>query len=975
MSRDGVPGPSASADVVPTSQLSRRRFLGTLGTAAVAAGLEACNKAPQEQIIPYVDRPPEVIPGRTQYYATSTSRQGYGMGLLVASHTGRPTKIEGHPHHPASFGKTLIQEQAEVLTLYDPDRAKASWGGSSTIPFSAFVEAFAGGAAARTSKPERRGRELLMLRPTASPLVNWLLERLTTVRPELEVYFDPSLAPRSRWLASERILGQALDPHYQFDKADVVLALDANFLAAMPMSVRWAHDFAKAKHIETPDGKLNRLYTVESAVSVTGATADHRLAVPASKVDRIAVALLHVVASDGPAALPTGLLPRSRTVWDALNAHERSWVRALGKDLASHRGRSIIIAGDHQSVLVHAATIALNDLLGNVGTTVEYAPSTLLRAGTDAYDVAPFLEGLDTGEIQTAFVLGGNPAYTLPRDCDFARRLSQARARVYLSLHENETAPSATWFLHEAHFLESWGNERGYDGTISMRQPLIRPLYGGKSVEEVLAVLAGMPQLSGRALLRRHCEDAFDGQGASPDADVSFVDALRRGILEPGRPPRTRASADYSALADLVTDLDASTREGTIELDIIPDPRLEDGRLANNPWLLELPEPISKLVWDNAALVAPATARRLGLTRGDVVEIAKGDRAIRVPVLVSPGQAHDAIAIWFGWGRQGAESVARGVGTDVGPLRQREHPWTILDVAVRRTGDTYRLVTTQEEKSMHGRELVLHKTQQEWQREPLFAERLDETPPTLLSPRSGDHPQWGMAIDLNRCTGCSACVVACQAENNIPSVGKSMVGMGREMHWLRIDTYIEGPEHAPKRVSQPMLCQHCEKAPCEYVCPVNATVHSKDGLNEMVYNRCVGTRFCSNNCPYKVRRFNYYDWNQDPPEIKKLAYNPDVTVRARGVMEKCTYCVQRIRRTQIDAKLEHRPVRDGDVQTACEQVCPTNAIVFGMVSDADSRVSQEHRNLRTYGVLNDLGTQPRTRYLARIDNQNEEVPS
>ncbi len=951
----------AESHVIPASWLSRRRFLGGVGSAVGVAAIEACNKAPPEQIIPYVDRPPEVVPGVATYYASSTTRRGYGVGLLVESHTGRPTKIEGHPEHPASLGGTLAQEQAEVLTLYDPDRAQGILKAHASRPWRNFVEVFGGGST-------KRGKELLLLEPTGSPLTRELLEALHERRPNMSIYFDPTRAPTARWNAAKRVLGEVLEPQYRFDKAELVLALDADFLTSMPMSIRWARDFAGTRDTSRPEADLSRLYVVECALTPTGARADHRLAARSSELGRLTAGLLHAALALDPEGPDDATRLKAQKLWRSLAEEQQEWLTALAKDLQRKRGRCVILAGDHQPSAVHALVLALNELLGNVGKTVSYARSPLLEAGEPAYSLDGFFDALDSGEVEAAFVLGGNPSYLLPPELRFEERFAKAKERVYLSLYANETARRASWLLGAAHFLEAWGATRAYDGTLSLQQPLIRPLYGGKSADEVLSVLGAAPHLQGRELVRRHFLDTFGDE-------ETWAEALARGVVADSAFPARSPELDFGAVAEALDQVTRNAVKSGLELQILPDPRVEDGRLSNNPWLLELPEPVTKLVWDNAALLAPATAERLSLGTGDVIEIDKGGRSIEVPVLVAPEQAEDAVVIWLGWGRQGAESVARGVGVDVVPLREARDPWLTRDIQVRATGRHQRLVTTQDETSMHGREIALVKSQREWKQEPDFAEHLDEAPLSILPDRSRKPPQWGMTIDLSRCTGCSSCVIACQAENNVPSVGKEMVGMGREMHWIRIDVYRDGPDHRPRTLFQPMLCQHCEDAPCEYVCPVNATVHSDDGLNEMVYNRCVGTRFCSNNCPYKVRRFNFYDYNQDPPEVKKLVYNPDVTVRARGVMEKCSYCVQRIRRAQIDAKLADRPLRDGDVRTACQQVCPAQAIAFGEVSDPRSAVSERYRNPRTFQVLNELGTRPRTRYLARIDNPNKELSS
>jgi len=957
-------------DTVPVSRLSRRGFMETLGAAFGAAALQACNSSPPEKIIPYVHRPPEVIPGVGQYYATSTTRGGYGVGLLVQSHTGRPTKIEGHPEHPASMGKTLVQEQAELLALYDPDRAKAIQFQRSPATWNTFVSGFSPVGRTLTRADLRPGstpRELLLLEPTASPLVAELLDRLRQSRPRTEIYFDPSHAPVARWNAAISVFGEVVEPHYRFDRAERVLSLDANFLAASPMSIRWARDFAAGRDLSRPEDTMSRLYVVESAVSVTGATADHRLAVRGSEVGTIAGALVHALSMLGRFDTVPSVRTHSERLARSLGQREREWAEAVAKDLLQHQGASIIVVGDHQPEPVHVLGLLLNEVLGNAGKTVTYASSPIVSAGTKAFSAERFLQAIDTGEIETTFVLGGNPAYELPADHRFAERFTRAKERVYLAPYDNETASHSDWLINRAHFLESWGLERGYDGTLSLRQPLIRPLYAGKSLEEVLAMLAGIDRPEGRSLVREY----FTSRLGNED---EFTEAVRHGVIGGSRFPTKNVSPHLLAAADALSVLAPRNPLAGPEINFLPDPRIEHGRQGNNPWLLELPEPISKLVWDNAALIAPETAAHLGIKHGDVVELRNEQAVVQAPAFVSPGQARGAIVIWLGWGRSGSERNVRGVGVNASPLRRAVHPWVTPEVEVRNTGGQYQLVTTQPVQSMHDRPIALSRSKRDWQAHPGFAEPFDEAPLTLFPDRSVGAPQWGMTVDLSRCTGCSTCVVACQAENNVPVVGKQMVALGREMHWLRIDTYREEQADAPRVHLQPMLCQHCEKAPCEYVCPVNATVHSEDGLNQMVYNRCVGTRFCSNNCPYKVRRFNYFDYNQDPPEVQRMAFNPDVTVRARGVMEKCTYCVQRIRRAQIDARLQGRGLGETDVSTACQQACPTEAIVFGQVSDANSRVSKNYRNLRTYAVLNELGTRPRTRYLARIHNLNEEIP-
>jgi len=953
-------GAERPRDVVPASELvSRRRFMGTLAASIAALGLEGCDEP--EHIVPYVRRPPEVVPGVSRLYATTALRAGYGIGVLVESREGRPIKVEGHPEHPASLGATLVQEQASLFNLYDADRARALRHGADVQSWRAFVAAFAAGA----GQPWRRarGRGLcLLLQPTSSPLVGWLLAQLQGRYPEAKIFFDPGRAPVSRWAAMRQLFGRVVEPQHRFDEARRVVDLDANFLVALPMSVPWSRGFAAGRAIEDPRAEMNRLYSIESLLSVTGANADHRLPVGASKIGHVAAALLAAVGEQA-GVVPPPVLQAARRHLHA--TEHRPWLEAAARDLNRHRGRAPVIVGEHQPPAVHVMAQAINHALGNPGVSVGYTRSALFDAGGGAYDLDGLLEALDAGGVDSLFMLEGNPAYSLTPDARFAERVTKARQRVLLSLYENETAPLATWFVPALHFLERWGDARAYDGTASLRQPLIRPIFGGRSVEDVLSVLIGAPERGTRELLHRHWAERLGDER-------SFEEALAHGLL-----PRTRfqlepAELDWAAVEAAVGQLEVPT-ERALELNLLPDPKIEDGSLGNNIWLQELPDPITKLTWGNAALVAPRLAAELGVEDGDRVRIKRGHVAVDAPALIVPGQAPDAIGMWTGYGRRGAESVARGVGVDVNPLRRASRPWVVPAVTLEKLADRAPLATTQQEPGLHGRPIFLRKSQQAWRRHPELAEAHDEPPRSLLPDRSGSVPQWGMSVDLNKCTGCSTCVIACVVENNIPAVGADQVRLGREMAWLRVDRYFEGPSHAPRVGLQPMMCQHCEKAPCEYVCPVNATTHSPDGLNEMTYNRCVGTRYCSNNCPYKVRRFNYFDFNRSLSQVRTLVHNPDVTVRARGVMEKCTYCVQRIRRAQIDAKLQERSLGDGELVTACAQACPTGAIVFGAVSDPSSEVSQQQRSPRSYGVLSEIGTRPRTRYLARIDNPNEEI--
>ncbi|HEX3595624.1 MAG TPA: 4Fe-4S dicluster domain-containing protein [Polyangiaceae bacterium] len=952
---------AGDGDLLPASLLTRRRFVEWLGVGMAALGANACSKPPREDIVPYVRRPPEVTPGVARYYATSTSRDGYGIGLLAKSQEGRPTKLEGHPEHPASLGGTGMREQAALFALYDPDRARTFLSRGKPTTWDAFTVAF--GSGSRRPFVDRRGAGLaLVLEPSASPLRASLLGRLRARYPELTVAYHATSGAPARWAAAKAALGEAADPQYRFGDADVVVSLDAELFGNHPMSLAWSRRFAERRKAARPGTGGNRLYAVESAMTLTGAAAEHRLATPASNIAAVAAALLGALATAAEHALPPDVAAGARRLLDA--SPHRVFVEAMARDLLRRRGRSAIVVGDRQPSHVHVLGYACNALVGNLGATLEFTAAPLPDAGeANAYALDGVLAGLDAGRIDTLFVLGPNPAYTLPAEMDWTRRASRAGERVHLSLYENETSEGATWFLPASHFLEHWGDARAYDGTASFVQPLIEPLYAGKSADEVLAALASDEVHDGRALLAREWASRLDGS--------NLDDALRRGVI-PGSAANAHVpELDWRAVASALERV-APPASG-LELELCHDARLGDGDAANNPWLQELAEPLTKLVWGNAALVGRETAARLAVDDGDVVVVEQGVRRMTLPVLIDPGHAEGAVTVWLGHGRRAGGRIAVGVGRDAAGLRSAASPWFVRGVTVRRTGAREALVRTQLESSQHDRAIVLRKSAADWARDPDFAREEDEDPPSILPERLAGDLQWGMAIDLSACLGCSACMVACAVENNVPVVGRENVALSREMYWLRIDRYYGGSARAPVVDFQPMLCQHCEKAPCEYVCPVNATVHSPDGLNEMVYNRCVGTRFCSNNCPYKVRRFNFFNYNQDLPETARMAKNPDVTVRARGVMEKCTYCVQRIRRAEIDARVAGRKLADGDVVTACEQACPTRAITFGNVADPRSRVAVLHADRRTYAVLAEVGTRPRTRYLARIDDPNPEL--
>jgi MoCo/4Fe-4S cofactor protein with predicted Tat translocation signal len=933
--------------------VGRREFLKLMGASLALAGLAGCTSPPGDRIVPYVKAPEEVIPGKPLFFATTLSLGGYGLGVLVESHTGRPTKIEGNPNHPASLGSTDALAQAAILSLYDPDRAQVVTQTGQVSTWAAFIAAL---APPLEAQKRRRGGGLRLLTETVtSPTLAAQLGALLGRFPEARWHqYEP--AGRDAVRAGARLaFGEVVNTVYRFDKADVVLALDADFLASGPGSVRYARDFAARRHPREAEAPMSRLYAVESAPTPTGATADHRLALRPSEVEAFARALARTLGvEDGSAAAPA--------------AAYAPWVAAVAADLKQHAGACVVVPGEYQAPAVHALAHAMNRALGNVGRTVVYTDPVESSPVDQMASLRELTADMQAGRVELLVILGGNPVYGAPADIPFAEALQKVPLRIRLGLYEDETSALCQWHVPEAHALESWGDTRAFDGTISLVQPLIAPLYGGRSAHELLAVLIEGTARPGYEILREHWRSRL----ASGDFEREWRAALHDGVVAgtalPPRVPALRLGLPAGA--------PAGGAQGTLEVAFRPDPAVWDGRFANNGWLQELPRPLTKITWDNAARVSPATAERLGVGSEDVLELELGGRKLAAPVWVDPGHADESLTLALGYGRTRAGRVGTGVGFDASRLRTAAAPWAAAGCAARRTGDRQPLATTQTTSLIVGRQLVRSASLAAFRKDPEFAHALghDPAPDMTFYPAFSSEPNaWGMVVDLTACTGCGACVVACQAENNIPVVGKEQVSRGRAMHWLRVDRYFQGSLDAPAIHHQPVACMQCELAPCEPVCPVGATVHSGEGLNDMVYNRCVGTRYCSNNCPYKVRRFNFLQYADVETPSLQLLHNPNVTVRSRGVMEKCTYCVQRINAARIAAKREERDIRDGEVVTACQAACPSRAITFGNLKDPKSRVAALKADPRSYGLLGDLNTRPRTSYLARVRNLNPEL--
>jgi molybdopterin-containing oxidoreductase family iron-sulfur binding subunit len=933
----------------------RRNFLKIMGASMALAGVTGCTRQPDEKIVPYVRAPEDMIPGRPMYFATAVLHGGYAHGVLVESHMGRPTKIEGNPLHPASLGATSAQDQADILNLYDPDRSRTLTYLGEIRTWDDFTRALRSALDAQSAS---RGAGVRILTETiTSPTLGAQLAAILRQYPAAKWHQWEPGGGHSRRAGALLAFGRPTDTRYDFTQAEVVLSLDSDFACAGPGALRYIRDFTSTRRLEGGRTTMSRLYAVESTPGLVGSAADHRLRLKPSEVEAFARAL---DAALGGASAGTG-------PWAA-------WIDAVAADLQAHQGRSAVVPGEYQTPAVHAIAHALNARLGNVGRTVLNGPPAEVRPEDQLASLRDLAYDMDRGAVSLLVVLGGNPVFTAPADLDFANKMDKVPLRVHLGLFQDETGERCHWHIPQAHSLESWGDARAFDGTVTILQPLIAPLYpGARTACEVLAAFAPRPATSGHDVVREHWR-ASGAMGG--DFERAWRRALHDGVVA-GAPAPVPMAGGFAPVAAPAPPSPA----GGMELAFRPDPTIDDGRFANNAWLQELPKPLTKVTWENVAHVSPATAARLGISleataRGtytDVVELRYRGRTLRAPAWIQPGHPDDTVTLHYGYGRRRVGKVGEGAGVDAFRLRTSDAPWFGAGLEVAKTGERTMVACTQDHWSMENRDVVRAGTLGGYLSAPDYARKVVHDPPrsmTMYPNYRYEGHAWGLSIDLNACVGCNACVVACQAENNIPVVGKQQVAMNREMHWLRIDRYYLGGESDPQTFHQPMACVHCENAPCEVVCPVAATVHSDEGLNDMVYNRCVGTRYCSNNCPYKVRRFNFFLYADFETTSYKLMRNPDVTVRSRGVMEKCTYCVQRINQAKMEATAGKRALSDGDIVTACQQACPSQAIVFGDINDKASRVAKLKAEPRSFGVLTDLNTRPRTTYMAAVRNPN-----
>ncbi len=960
---------------------SRRTVLKLMAASLGLAGLTACRR-PVEHILPNSQGmdAAEYAPGESLFYTTVHSLAGHVTGLLVETHDGRPTKIEGNPDHPHSLGAATAIEQGAILSLYDPDRSMQVLQAGNEAKWEDF-----GAAASKLPLGDGAGLRFLSETLTSPSLSALRAEALRKYPKAKWVEYEP-VSREFELAGSVLAFGQPMYAHPKFDQAKVIVALDNDFLGLDSASPFMTTLFSKGRHVESEEDldKMNRLYAVESQFSITGANAEHRLRMQVSEVKQFASDL----------AAGVGAVAGLNVVNNQANDKRAKFLAALVKDLKRAGAQALVTAGPRQPAVVHALAAAINQAVGS--TCVAYT-KPLIEKTNNGVDALKTLVGeMNAGQVSTVVILSGNPVYSAPADLQFSAALAKVQNSIHLGAEKDETAVAAKWHIPEAHFLEAWGDAATSEGLAAIQQPMIEPLFGGKSALEIVALVIGNKETKGHDIVKKYWTDQFTG-----NKEQVWRKALHDGVVSSSKTVSPdKVTPDTKKIAAALA-AEPRAAASAMEVSFYPSASSWDGRYANNGWLQETPDPMTKLVWGNAAMMSPGTLRAQNLADGDIISISRGAYKMEAAVMVQPGHADNAISITLGYGRQRVGRVGKDVGFNANLIRTTDAYWSGQGFAITATGKQHRHASTQEHgligyegstaDTQNSRPVVREATVEEYKKEPKIIEEMAEVPPLesiYPSVKYDKGYQWGMAIDLTSCTGCNACIVACTSENNIPVVGKDQVMRGREMHWLRLDRYYSGDENEPTVVEQPLPCMQCENAPCENVCPVQATTHSPEGLNDMAYNRCVGTRYCSNNCPYKVRHFNFLNFHKRgseavdltvgirmaEEEITSLVYNPDVSVRMRGVMEKCTYCVQRIEKVRINAKVDgRRDIKDGEIKTACQQTCPANAIEFGNINDPNSKVSKMKKQERNYAMLAELDVKPRTTYLAKLRNPNPEL--
>jgi Fe-S-cluster-containing dehydrogenase component len=964
-----APGDSGPMTDQPPAAVSRRDVLAALATMTAFAALPSCRR-PEQKIVPYVRQPEDVVPGNPLHFATALSMMGTAFGVIVESHEGRPTKIKGNPLHPETQGATSSFLQASILDLYDPDRSRGPRKRNLTQTWDS-AESMLSDLGQTLEKT--RGRSLAIITDChRSPTLLSATRDLQKAMPEAQIVRYEPFDGGSSAAGLNLAFGRPLEAAYQLSESEVILALDSDFLGLEGSPIRAARDWSQRRAPER--GPMSRLYVFESSMTVTGSNADHRFRCASGET------------LEALCALATELQARELELGDALTrevvrisavTRNGPWSKRaaiIATDLLSRPGRSLIIPGCRQPAVVHALAHALNHALGNVGISVKYVkPFDDSVAGTQA--LKNLTRSIMTGATDTVLMLGVNPAYDAPGDIAFADALRRVPLSIHVGTHVDETAAASTWHLNRAHPLESWGDAISLDGTASLVQPLIAPLWGGRTDAEILRALAGQQGSDFNWV-----QDTWMKQWGRANFERNWRCALRDGIVQGSAYSPEEVHPDFDQIATALAGVPPRTA-ALYEGVFAPDAHSYDGRFANNPWMQEQPDSITKLTWGNAARISAAIAQSMGLSDGDVVSLSAPNHQIQLPVVIVPGQSESTITMTIGQGKKQGGSVARGVGVNTNSLRSSASPYRTEFTSLEKTAARVHLARTQEHFNMEGRPLALEglvsapaATRSDHGGSSPIPQRQTRSLAPRAKAKSNPRRSWGMSIDLSKCTGCNACMIACQAENNVSVVGIDGIRRDREMHWLRIDRYFTGPSEEPTTVAQPIVCQQCENAPCESVCPVGATAHSPEGLNDMVYNRCVGSRYCANNCPFKVRRFNFFEYWGNVSAPRQMQLNPDVTVRSRGVMEKCTFCVQRINSAKIDQKkCNSSRIADGTIVTACEQACPTAAITFGDLSDPASRVTEIVSQQRSYRLLDELNLEPHVYYLSKIRNPNPDL--
>jgi len=943
-----------NASSVATSdepQSAERRHLLKLMAASAALAGAGCSGPPPEKILPYVHDPEYRAPAEPFFYATALSLGGYARGVLVKNVDGRPIKVEGNPHHPASLGGTDIFAQASILDLWDPARSQNIIHDGEPSTYRA-VQAALTSTMQSVSKAHGRGLRILT-RTVCSPLLASQLDDILKRYPEAQWHqYDP-LHEDNALDATRQLFGRPLQALFHFDIAERVVSFDADFLQGGPASVRHARDLVTLRNPER--GTMSRVFAVETTPGLIGAIADECIALSPSDIERLITRL----------ASHFEVLPHQLDNDKNIGQHVATFESNIVAELTQHQGRCLLVPGPRLSVTAHRLLHEINIKLGAMDRCLEFIEPAEARAVNHVQSIRALNDAITAGEVKALIIIDGNPVYDAPADSDFAKGLKTIPFSLHLAMYCNETSTACKWHVPKTHELEHWSDLRAFDGTITIVQPLLLPLYNGCSPHRLLSwLLADSPQDPYDMLRQFH-----QRSNVSANFDSYWKDALRKGMVERSAytPINVRPSVNTARSNSIFVNQPASAWT----LLFSADDSVRDGEYSSNAWLQELPRPLNKLTWDNAALISPSSAASLGVNTGDFIQLATANGELVIPAWIQPGHADRCVTLPLGYGRVNAAGVAAGVGINAYPLRRSDGMWSVLIKSIKRVEGSYLFATTQHHARMEGRDIIRSATLSQFLVTPNVATAKPEQripDKSLYEEYPYDSYRWAMTINLNACIGCNACTIACQAENNIPVVGKDQVIRGREMHWIRVDRYYEGDDSSPRTAFQPVPCMHCEHAPCEEVCPVGATMHDSEGINVQVYNRCVGTRFCSNNCPYKVRRFNFLQYSNEKEESLKALQNPDVTVRQRGVMEKCNYCLQRITRARIEADRRGRNIEDGEVVTACQAACPTAAISFGDLKNPKAKLHDSKSSPRNYALLAELNTRPRTTYLARVIN-------